>query len=114
MQQRDVINQAALIATTEPPPIRPVAVTIRKFNLEWVLEVAPAAGWVPGWRDPCIAAVLVGSAVLSVMLLWSQVVQEKHNMLLLAMLPEKVRHGRVYDPSLDVRGHVMYDLPCAI
>ncbi|GIL49522.1 hypothetical protein Vafri_5851 [Volvox africanus] len=89
-QLPDVINRAANIVTTQPPPRHPVSVSIRKFNLEWVLEVAPAGGWVPPWRDPCIAAVVVGSVVVSGLVLWVVVAQEKHNMLLRAMLPRKI------------------------
>ena len=55
-----------------------------------MLEVSPAAGWVPEWRDPCIVAVVVGSVAVSLLVLWLLVTREKHNMLLQAMLPEKV------------------------
>ncbi len=57
----------------------------------WVLEVSPESGWVPAWRDPCIVAVVVCSCLVSLLMLWLLVTREKHNMLLQAMLPEKVR-----------------------
>ncbi|KAG2446481.1 hypothetical protein HYH02_008472 [Chlamydomonas schloesseri] len=83
-------NRAAIIAASDPQPTDPVTATVEKFNLVWVLEVSPAAGWVPAWRDPCIAAVVVGSCLVSLLVLWLLVTREKHNMLLQAMLPEKV------------------------
>ena len=54
------------------------------------LEIAPAAGWVPAWRSPCIAVVVVGSVAISLLVLWLLVSKEQHNRLLKAMLPGKV------------------------
>ena len=54
------------------------------------LEVAPAAGWAPAWRGPCIAAVVVGSVAISLLVLWLLVSKEQHTRLLKAMLPDQV------------------------
>ncbi|KXZ53263.1 hypothetical protein GPECTOR_7g1157 [Gonium pectorale] len=89
-QVADNINHAATIAASDPLPLAPVSSTINKFNLVWVLEVAPAGGWEPKWRDPCIAAVVVGSFVVSTLVAWLLVAREKHDALLRAMLPRKV------------------------
>ncbi|KXZ53266.1 hypothetical protein GPECTOR_7g1160 [Gonium pectorale] len=89
-QVADNVNEAATIAASDPPPHVPVSSTINKFNLVWVLEVAPAGGWEPKWRDPCIAAVVVGSVVVSALVAWLLMTREKHHTLLSAMLPKKV------------------------
>ncbi|PNH12995.1 Soluble guanylate cyclase 88E [Tetrabaena socialis] len=89
-QRADESNKAAVIAATVPPPTDPVTSVIIKFNLEWALEVSPQSGWEPSWRNPCIAAVVLGSVLVSVLVLWLLVTREKHDMLLTAMLPPKV------------------------
>ncbi|GFR47963.1 hypothetical protein Agub_g9767 [Astrephomene gubernaculifera] len=89
-QLADDINRAAVISVSNPPPSDPVSASITKFNLQWVLEVSPEAGWQPVWRNPCLAAVVVGSLAVSVLVLWLLLTREKHNMLLQAMLPRKV------------------------
>ncbi|GIL74056.1 hypothetical protein Vretifemale_3970 [Volvox reticuliferus] len=90
MQMKDEINKEAIIDASSEEPKDPVRLTLRKYNLQWVFEVAPASGWVPLWRDPCIAAVVVGSVVVSALVLWLMLTREKHNRLLRAMLPRKV------------------------
>ncbi|EFJ42540.1 guanylyl and adenylyl cyclase family member, partial [Volvox carteri f. nagariensis] len=89
-QLPDNINREAVIDGTAEPPRDPVTLTFQKYNLQWVFEVAPAAGWVPAWRDPCLAAVIIGSVVVSSLVLWLLLTREKHNLLLRAMLPRKV------------------------
>ncbi|KAG2486489.1 hypothetical protein HYH03_014792 [Edaphochlamys debaryana] len=83
-------NGAAVISASSPPPRDPVSVTINKFNLVWVLEVSPQSGWAPAWRNPCIAAVVVGSVLAAALVMGLMVAREKHDMLLHAMLPRKV------------------------
>ncbi|GLC63945.1 hypothetical protein PLESTF_000101600 [Pleodorina starrii] len=54
------------------------------------LELSPAGGWVPHWRDACLVAVVIGSCAVSLLVLWLLVSREQHNRLLRAMLPRKV------------------------
>ncbi|GLI61438.1 hypothetical protein VaNZ11_003801 [Volvox africanus] len=89
-QLHDEINKEAIIDASSEKPKDPVTLTLRKYNLEWEFEVAPASGWAPSWRDPCIAAVVVGSVVVSALVLWLMLTRERHNLLLRAMLPRKV------------------------
>ncbi|KXZ53265.1 hypothetical protein GPECTOR_7g1159 [Gonium pectorale] len=89
-QLAEGINDGTVIAASDPPPEEPISVTITRFNLMWVLEVAPASGWVPSWRDPCIAAAVVGSVIVSALVAWLLVARERHDALLSAMLPRKV------------------------
>ncbi|KAG2453013.1 hypothetical protein HYH02_002349 [Chlamydomonas schloesseri] len=78
------------LAVSDPPPAQPMVRSISAYNLLWYLEIAPVDGWVPAWRGPCIAAVVVGSAAVSLLVLWLLVSKEQHNRLLKAMLPGKV------------------------
>ncbi len=89
-QLPDASNAAAVISSSPQLPRDPVTASIHKFNLVWVLEVAPEGGWEPRWRDPCLAAVVVGSCLVCCLVLWLLVTREKHTMLLRAMLPRKV------------------------
>ncbi|KAG2425644.1 hypothetical protein HXX76_013489 [Chlamydomonas incerta] len=78
------------LAASEPPPVKPMVRSISAYNLLWYLELEPVDGWVPAWRGPCIAAVVVGSVAVSLLVLWLLVSKEQHNRLLKAMLPGKV------------------------
>lgn len=59
------------------------------FGTEWQFSIAPSDGWVPAWRDPCIAAVVVGSLIMALLLLRLQISQERHAMLLRTVLPKR-------------------------
>ncbi|KAG2483466.1 hypothetical protein HYH03_017649 [Edaphochlamys debaryana] len=89
-QEADGMNRAAVIASSARAPVDPVVARIRKFNLDWVLEVAPEAGWTTSWRDPCIAAVVIGSVLVAALVFGLLVARETHKILLQAMLPRKV------------------------
>ncbi|GIL69787.1 hypothetical protein Vretimale_10163 [Volvox reticuliferus] len=83
-------NPYVLFANTTADLKDPVVQEIQIENLVWYLEIAPEAGWVPRWRAPCLAAVVVGAALVSLLVLWLLVSKEQHNRLLRAMLPRKV------------------------
>ncbi|KAG2453010.1 hypothetical protein HYH02_002346 [Chlamydomonas schloesseri] len=83
-------NPYFLLSNTTRLPADPVTLSISLYNVQWYLEIAPVDGWVPAWRGPCIAAVVVGSAAVSLLVLWLLVSKEQHNRLLKAMLPGKV------------------------
>ncbi|KAG2429902.1 hypothetical protein HXX76_010682 [Chlamydomonas incerta] len=85
-----VSNSARTLGNTTRLPPAPEVLPIRVYNLQWVLELAPVGGWVPAWRNPCIAAVVVGSFIVSMLVLWLLVSRAQHDRLLRAMLPDKV------------------------
>ncbi|PNH05707.1 hypothetical protein TSOC_008025 [Tetrabaena socialis] len=103
-------NPYVVLANSSRLPVHPVTQSIAVYNLVWRartcmgvvllllaalgtaahLELAPEGGWVPSWRDPCIAAVVVGSTLVSLLVLWLLMSKEQHNSLLREMLPKKV------------------------
>ncbi|PNH04275.1 Soluble guanylate cyclase 88E, partial [Tetrabaena socialis] len=83
-------NPYVVLANSSRLPVHPVTQSIAVYNLVWHLELAPEGGWVPSWRDPCIAAVVVGSTLVSLLVLWLLMSKEQHNSLLREMLPKKV------------------------
>ncbi|GIL62924.1 hypothetical protein Vafri_17126 [Volvox africanus] len=85
-----VSNPYVVLGRTSQLPRNPVTLTFTNFNVLWYLEMAPRGGWVPPWRAPCLAAVVVGSALISLLVMWLLVSKEQHNRLLKAMLPRKV------------------------
>ncbi|GFR46649.1 hypothetical protein Agub_g8260, partial [Astrephomene gubernaculifera] len=46
-------NPYVLLSNNTPHITSPVAREVQIANLLWHLELAPARGWVPPWRDPC-------------------------------------------------------------
>ena len=56
------------ISESSQPPERPVAAAVRTLSSDWTLLVAPAAGWVPSWRDPLLAMVIVICVAIGLML----------------------------------------------
>lgn len=82
-----VMNREIKIAASDRLPNDPVVITIPAYDTMWMLEIAPEGGWKPEWRDPCIAAVVVGSALVSVLLMQLMLTQEQHAGLLREMLP---------------------------
>ncbi|PNH02291.1 Soluble guanylate cyclase gcy-31 [Tetrabaena socialis] len=89
-QLATAFNPPEVIAASDQPPLLPVAISISSLNLRWVLQVEPFAGWEPAWRAPCVAAVLLASAAVSLLVLWLLVSRERHDMLLCSMLPKRV------------------------
>lgn len=83
------VNSDIPITSSPQLPRNPVCVYLDVYNATWVLEVSPAAGWVPAWRAGAIAAVVTASAVLSVLLLLLLVAKEQHKALLQEMLPKR-------------------------
>ncbi|KAI8476186.1 MAG: kinase-like domain-containing protein [Monoraphidium minutum] len=57
-----------LIAQTPEPPTDPVEALVHTAGSAWTLRVAPAGGWVPPWRRPLLAMVIVTCAVIGLML----------------------------------------------
>lgn len=57
-----------LIAQSPSPPASPVSATVRTVNSDWLLQVSPSDGWVPPWRKPLLAMVIVICALLGLML----------------------------------------------
>eukprot|EP00198_Chlamydomonas_reinhardtii_P005097 XP_001694433.1 guanylate cyclase [Chlamydomonas reinhardtii] len=89
-EETSINNLRAELAASPQRPVDPMRIAIRAYTLLWYLEVAPAAGWAPAWRGPCIAAVVVGSVAISLLVLWLLVSKEQHTRLLKAMLPDQV------------------------
>lgn len=58
-----------MVAETPMPPVAPVRATVHAVNAKWTLLVAPTNGWVPSWRKPMLALVIVICIVMGVMLL---------------------------------------------
>ena len=46
------------------PPIDPVSATVEVPNNQWTLLVAPHQGWVPSWRSPMLATVIIISVLM--------------------------------------------------
>ncbi|KAG2490146.1 hypothetical protein HYH03_011450 [Edaphochlamys debaryana] len=83
-------NPEFVLAVTQPPPSEPVIKSIEAFNLVWYLELSPSGGWYPPWVAPCVAAVVVGSVAVALLVLWLLLSRAQHDRLLRAMLPPKV------------------------
>ncbi|KXZ54307.1 hypothetical protein GPECTOR_5g392 [Gonium pectorale] len=83
-------NPFSVLANSTQHLDDPVVQRIQIQNLAWVLELRPRGGWVPAWRNPCIAAVVLGSVLVALLVLWLLVSREQHNRLLQEMLPPKV------------------------
>ncbi len=62
--------------------------TLKVYDATWQFDVAPANGWTPEWRNPCIAAVAVGSMVIALLQLRLLLIQERHAALLREMMPK--------------------------
>ncbi|KAG2490148.1 hypothetical protein HYH03_011452 [Edaphochlamys debaryana] len=83
-------NPEFVLAVTDPPPSDPVVKKIEAYNLVWYLELSPSGGWYPSWVAPCVAAVVVGSLAVALLVLWLLLSRAQHDRLLRAMLPPKV------------------------
>jgi len=75
--------------TSKAPIPDSVATDVRIHNLHWKIELAPRDGWVPIWRDPCLAACAAVSLSLAGMLYSLLRAKEKNRRLLASMLPPK-------------------------
>ncbi|KAG2484636.1 hypothetical protein HYH03_016589 [Edaphochlamys debaryana] len=74
------------IAASEAPVQDAITATIQLPALRWTLAISPASGsWWPSWYGGAVAAVVVGSFVVSV-LLFCLLVSRCHNRMLLRML----------------------------
>jgi sensor domain CHASE-containing protein len=68
MKAQQPAGGTLMIAKHGPSPTDPVTATVHIPNGDWTLYVQPQAGWVPGWRDPMLAAVVVVGCLLGVLL----------------------------------------------
>ena len=50
-----------------PPPPMSVSAEVHVPHSNWTLVVQPAAGWVPSWRDPMLAMVVIASAAIGLL-----------------------------------------------
>lgn len=57
-----------VIAVSNPAPQDVVATQVRVPGGHWILEVSPMAGWVPVWRAPIIAVVVLVSCLIGLLL----------------------------------------------
>lgn len=39
-------------------------------NIHWVIEISPINGWAPSWFGGCLAAVVIGSILIAMLVLW--------------------------------------------
>ncbi len=61
-------SSPAVVGASSPPPTHPVAITFPMTNQLFMLSISPASGtWDPVWKWPVIAAVVVISVVIAVL-----------------------------------------------
>lgn len=68
MKAQQPAGKTLMIAKYGPAPSDPVTATVYIPNGDWTLYVQPQAGWVPSWRDPMLAAVVVVGCLLGLLL----------------------------------------------
>jgi hypothetical protein len=68
MKAQQPAGGTLMIAKYGPAPSDPVTATVHIPNGDWTLYVQPQAGWVPSWRDPMLAAVVVVGCLLGLLL----------------------------------------------
>eukprot|EP00775_Hariotina_reticulata_P009645 gene9645-9805_t len=57
-----------LIASTPDKPVEPVEAQVNVPGNAWVLRVAPQQGWIPVWRDPMLATVIIVSLFIGALI----------------------------------------------
>ncbi|WIA33746.1 hypothetical protein OEZ86_006861 [Tetradesmus obliquus] len=62
-------SEPIMIAASPQRPIDPVKALVEVPNNEWSLLVAPQQGWVPRWRNPMLAAVVVVVVILGLLIM---------------------------------------------
>ncbi|KAF8060038.1 serine/threonine-protein kinase [Scenedesmus sp. PABB004] len=62
-------REPIVIARSPDLPFDPVSATVFVPNGEWSLRVAPQGGWVPAWRGPMLATVVVISCLVGLLVL---------------------------------------------
>lgn len=53
-----------MIAASTQKPVDPVVAEVEVPNNQWTLLVAPVQGWVPSWRNPMLATVIIISVLM--------------------------------------------------
>lgn len=53
-----------MIAASAQKPVDPVVAEVEVPNNQWTLLVAPVQGWVPSWRNPMLATVIIISVLM--------------------------------------------------
>lgn len=56
-------NEPIVIAASPTKPVDPVRAQVEVPNNQWTLLVAPSQGWVPSWRNPMLATVIIASVL---------------------------------------------------
>ncbi|KXZ50780.1 hypothetical protein GPECTOR_15g465 [Gonium pectorale] len=67
-----------------------VAAPVPADSGSWQLQLSRDGGWIPTWKAPLTAVVIVASLALAGLLMTALVIQQRHRMLLGAMLPDRV------------------------
>lgn len=52
-----------MIAASPSKPVDPVVAKVEVPNNEWTLLVSPMHGWIPSWRNPMLATVIIISVL---------------------------------------------------
>ena len=79
-----------IVARSDTPPADPVSSVALVPNGEWYLLVSNGMGWVPSWRDPMLAVVVLISALIGLLVGAVQVSRQMQKWLIKEM---KVRGG---------------------
>ncbi|KAG2424248.1 hypothetical protein HXX76_014631 [Chlamydomonas incerta] len=80
----------ATVSCDTPPAYGSVVLPVAVFDAVWQLELEKEGGHRPAWEAPLIAVVVVVSLALAALLFATLVIQQRHLVLLEAMLPKKV------------------------
>jgi hypothetical protein len=56
-------SEPVVIAASPTKPVDPVRAEVEVPNNQWTLLVAPSQGWVPSWRNPMLATVIIVSVL---------------------------------------------------
>ena len=86
-------------------PVQPIVYNLPTLNGNWTLEISRQSGWVPAWKWPLVAAVVIIAVILSCLLFLLQVKQRQHTNLLTAIVPKQVipylSAGKTYAKSFE-------------
>lgn len=58
-----------MIASSGHLPVDPVVAIVEVPNNQWTLLVAPSQGWVPSWRSPMLATVIIISVAMGILVM---------------------------------------------
>ncbi|KAG2436688.1 hypothetical protein HXX76_006216 [Chlamydomonas incerta] len=93
-------SQTRIVVRSSELPVDPVEAFIDLPDAQWVVRVAPESGWEPAWYGGLLAAVVVLSVIISLLLFAAMVSWRRHQLLLEALLPKEViREMKVDDAA---------------